>query len=203
MNPSSPRFIVSNTGYITCSFNSEHQLTTEAGSGTVTRNFAPFLYSSATSIAKAKDENGEYTRNEVQGRQYVAGVTSRIKIDPYTTEYQYSYVFCANSGEFFSNETLGNHSYANYEVMSAFVENAIRVDEYANAELGNTSMNTKNRGGKILTDYSIYDVETSDQDRTYLALTRPITVVLTVFIFAIPLALAVLGIVIRVKRKFL
>ena len=203
LNPSSPRFIVANTGYITCSFHSENELMPEAGSGEVTRNFAPFLYSSITSEAKAKNEDGEYILTERKGRQYVAGVTSRIRRDSYTGEYQYSYVFCANSGEFFSNETLGNHSYANYEVLSALVENVIRVDEYADAELGNTSMNTKNRGGKILTDYSIYDVETSDKDRTYLALTRPAIIALTVFICAIPLSLAVLGLVVRIKRKFL
>ena len=199
---SSPRVVISNSGYIKCSYGDAESIN-EPGTYSVARNFAPFLYSSDEARAYDKDNNGEYNALEAVGRKYVAGVTSRIEINHYTGEYKYSYVFCANSGDFFSNETLGNSSFANYEVMSAYTENVIRTDEYADAELGHDGKNTVNRGGKILTDYSIYDVETKDKNRTYMALTNSVVTVMTVIIMLIPVAVAVLGIVVRVKRRFL
>lgn len=198
--PSAPSVVVGNSGYIKCSYG-DAESTNEPGTYSVTRNFAPFLYTSDEARAYGKDAGGEYI--DAEGRQYVAGVTSRIEMNTETGEKKYSYVFCANSGEFFSDETLGNYSFANYEVMSAYVENVIRTDEYADAELGHDGKNTVNRGGKVLADYAIYNVETQDDNRTYLAFTKGAQIVLTVFIMIIPVALAVLGIVVRVKRKFL
>ena len=87
--------------------------------------------------------------------------------------------------------------------MSAYTENVIRTDEYADAELGHDGKNTVNRGGKLLADYSIYNVETKDENRTYMALTKSTVTAFTVIIAIIPLAIAVAGIIVRIKRKFL
>ncbi len=199
---SAPSVVVGNSGYIKCSYGDAESIN-EPGTYAVARNFAPFLYSSDEARAYNKGDMDEYNILEAVGRQYIAGVTSRIEINSETGEYKYSYVFCANSGDFFSNETLGNPSFANYEVMSAYTENVIRTDEYADAELGHDGKNTVNRGGKILTDYSIYDVETKDENRSYLALTKGTVTVMTVIIMIIPVAIAALGIAVRIKRRFL
>ena len=199
---SAPSVVVSNSGYIKCSYG-DAESTNEPGTYAVSRNFAPFLYTSDEARAYSKDEHGDYNALEAVGRKCVAAVTSRIEINNYTGEYKYSYVFCANSGDFFSNETMGNTSFANYEVMSAYAENVIRTDEYADAELGHDGKNTVNRGGKVLSDYSIYNVETKDENRTYMALTQSTVTVMTVIIMLIPVAVSALGIAVRVKRKFL
>jgi hypothetical protein len=64
-----------------------------------------------------------------EGSYGLAAVTTRTVFDSVTAEYTYSYVFCANDGDFFSNELLGNASYANFEIMSALINNISRVDD--------------------------------------------------------------------------
>ena len=128
-----------------------------------------------------------------------------MALDSYTGEYEYSYVFCANSGDFFSGETLGNYSFVNYEVMSALVENMIRIDEYASMELGSESQNSSNRGGKILLDTTMYTYDTiyDGDNNVYKGLTDAMIVVYTVVLAVFPIAVAVVGICVRVKRKYL
>ena len=109
---------------------------------------------------------------------------------------------CAASPDFFSDDYVGNAAYANYEVLSALVENMIRTDEYASIELGGLSMNSPNLGGKVLEDTTIYSVDTY-VDTEYRLLTNSAAVWFTVAFLAVPFAVAVIGIVVKIKRRFL
>ena len=79
-----------------------------------------------------------------------------------------------------------------------------RSDEYANMDLGSTSMNSANRGGKVLLDTDILENDTYVNG---ILITRGLSPLATawyvVLITAVPVAVAVLGIVVRIKRKYL
>ena len=201
---SAPSMVFKNTGYISCSYG-EAEGTNEPGSYTIARNYAPFFFTTENAVAYEKNESGEYLSPSVSGKLDLAAVTVRMALDSYTGEYEYSYVFCANSGDFFSGETLGNYSFVNYEVMSALVENMIRIDEYASMELGSESQNSSNRGGKILLDTTMYTYDTiyDGDNNVYKGLTDAMIVVYTVVLAVFPIAVAVVGICVRVKRKYL
>ena len=210
---SAPKVVVSNTGAIISSWG-ESVGTGESGSSTTSRIFAPFLYSSETSEAKSKsDKTGEYSLIESQGKQVIAAVGGRQTLDSETAEYTYSYIFCAASTTFFSSETLSNASYANYDVVSALVQNIARLETHADSALGGLSLNNKdNLGGKMLVDTTIRDTENIVQGwndkgewETYVesAMTTAHVVVFTIIIFMVPLAIAIVGIVLCIKRKYL
>ncbi|MBE6531976.1 MAG: hypothetical protein E7676_00515 [Ruminococcaceae bacterium] len=200
---SSPSMVFDNTGYISCSYGDNLGIF-EPGTTYVSRAYAPFFFTSSDARAYEKNEYGEYATPITAGRLDVASVVTRIERDGTTGEDKHSYIFCANSPDFFSNDHLGNASYANYEIMSALTENMIRSDEYANIDLGSTSMNSANRGGKVLLDTDILETDTYVND---ILITRGLssaaTVWYVVLIMAIPVAVAVFGIVVRIKRKFL
>lgn len=200
---SAPSMIFSNTGYISCSWG-DVEGTNEPGTYDVARNYAPFFFTSPDATAYEKNSYGEYLSPTKNGQMDLAAVSVRMEIDSRTGEYTYSYVFCANSPDFFSNDHLGNPSFANYEVMSALVENISRTDEYADIELGSTSANSSNRGGKILLDTTIYDDNTYEGTKiSFYGLTQTMTVILTVIIMIFPFLVLILGTIVRIRRKFL
>lgn len=197
---SAPAVLFENTGHIECSFG-DAEGTNEPGSYTISRNYAPFLFTTDAAVSYEKDENGLYVQPSRAGRLDLAAVTTRMELNSVTGEYKYSYVFCANSPNFFSNDQLGNFSFANYEIMSALTENMVRTDEYASIDLGSTSMNSSNRGGKILLNTTIFNAESNTGDHKGLSNTTLgwyIAILVT-----LPLAIAVVGIVVRIRRKFL
>ena len=195
---SAPRVIVDNTGYISCSYG-DGLGTNDPGTYSITRNYAPFLFSSEGAVAYARDGYGDYVAREREGEMDVAAVTSRKVLDQETGKSRFSYVFCANSPDFFSNETLGNASYANYEVMSALAENMIRTDEYASMHLGSSSANSDFQGGKLLLDVNISNQTAYGK----AALTSNAVTAYTVILAVIPVVIAGFGIAICLRRKFL
>ena len=117
---------------------------------------------------------------------------------------------CANSKDFFSNDLLGNPAYANYDVISAVVENMVRTDVYASSDLGGSSMNSKSFGGKQLVSSTIYDYENKvySPDATEVVkinkgITPVAVTVFSIFIYAVPTVIAIVGISVGIKRKFL
>jgi hypothetical protein len=190
--------VVDNTGYITCSYG-EELITNDPGTYSITRNYAPFLFSSEGAVAYEQNEYGEFVARESEGRMDVAAVTSRKVLNQETGKNQFSYVFCANSPDFFSNETLGNASYANYEVMSALAENMIRTDEYASMHLGSNSANSELQGGKLFLDTNI----ANQPNYGKATLTDGAKTAYMVILVAIPVVIAGLGIAVCVRRKFL
>lgn len=197
---SAPAVLFENTGHIQCSFG-DAQSTNEPGSYTISRNYAPFLFTTDSAVSYEKDESGQYVQPSRAGKLDLAAVTTRMELNSVTGEYKYSYVFCTNSPDFFSNDQLGNFSFANYEIMSALTENMVRTDEYASIELGSTSMNSSNRGGKILLDTTIFAAESNTGE--HKGLTSAALGWYIAILVAIPVLVAVCGIVVRVKRKFL
>lgn len=207
--PSAPAMVFKNTGYYTCAY-SPAETMPEAGTNIATRNYAHLFTSSSSARAYERDENGDYTLFAGEGEMHIAGVTTRLEIDTRTSEYKYSYLFCAPSAGFFSSDLLGNASYANYDIVSALVENISRVDEYASIELGGVSYNSPNLGGKpiLKTDMSEDDVYEYDSDKrqdvlVLYGISQTEVTIITVLVMLVPLAVAVVGIVIRVRRKFL
>ena len=201
---SSPSMVFDNAGYIKCSYGEKFG-TNEQGTYSVSRAYAPFFYTSSSAKAYEKNSFGEYVALEAEGKLHVAAVTTRLELDSYTGSYKYSYVFCVNSPDFFSNDHLGNASYANFEVMSALTENMVRSDEYASIDLGSTSMNSANRAGKVLLNTEISSQTEYDTDGSVIhyGLTVDAAVWYTVIIMLAPAAIGVVAIVVRIKRRFL
>ena len=208
---SSPRMVIPNSGYISCAFGEASSLT-EPGTGDVSRRFCKFLMASASAKAYSKSEvTGEYNElyNE-DGGYAIAGVSVRSDFDSTSAETVYSYLFCANSADYFSNEVLGNASYANYDVTALLLNNITRVDYYASLELGGTSVNSSSYGGKQLVstqlsteDTNIYSPDASSIVKVNKGIEMGAIVAYTVIIASIPVALLAVGIVVCVKRKFM
>ena len=207
--PSAPATVFSNTGYISCSFQGATSVP-EDGSLATGRHFASLFDTYESASAHKKDENGEYNRFWDNGKLTLAATTTRMSIDNYTSEYSYSYLFCVNSPDFLKSDYLGNGSYANYDVVSALVQNIARIDEYASLELGGTSLNSPNVGGKPLASTTIsdtvsykYDYLRGDYVVDKYGLTSGTAVGVTVVLMLIPVAVAIGGLAVCIRRRFL
>ena len=210
---SSPRVIIENTGAIVSAYG-ESEGSVESGTPKTSRLFTPFLYSSKEAKQYGVSNSGVYNALAAEGQAVVAAIGGRQTIDEDTGEYSYSYIFCAASPDFFSGSTVGNPSYANFDVISALVQNIARLETHADSSLGGLSMNNSDDkfGGKMLVVSSRreddkvqteYDENGKRVTKTYLGLTAPKRVIYTVIIFAIPLAILVVGVVMHIKRKYL
>ena len=203
--PSAPSMVFKNTGFVECAYGQAGSVN-EPGTVTVNRHYAPFFYSST--VANALDSsNQNYHNAAIQGAMDIAAVTTRMEIDQTAAVYKYSYVFCAPSAEAFSNELLGNGSYANFDIMAALVQNISRIDEYASIDLGGKSWNSANLGGKpflniTMSEDPIFDINDEGEEEMIVeGLSSGKRVVYTILIAIAPVALTALGIVIKVKRK--
>lgn len=212
---SSPKVVVSNTGTIVSAYG-DSVGDSEAGSTKTSRIFAPFLYTSSGAASFGK-LNGEYNESMVdaKGKQIIAAISGRQTIDSVSNERTYSYIFCAASRDFFKNELIGNASYANYDIVSALVQNIARLETHAPSTLGGLSLNNSDDtfGGKMLDDASIRSKDEYIQGvnengdvvvvETRHGLTTAMLVIIIVIASVIPLSIAVLGLVICLKRKYL
>ena len=202
LGQNAPPMVFDHTGHIISSYGDTWS-TPEAGTYMVTRNYAPLFMTTSDARAHyiAPDGSRELTN---EGIMHVAGVTTRMELDSITAENKYSYVFTAPSADFFSNDMLGNTSYANFDIMSLLVENISRVDEYASIELGGSSFNSPNLGGKPFLEIEMSSTDVYDGDDIVLYGISPGEIILlTVLVLAIPLVVLGVGIAVRVRRKFL
>lgn len=206
---SAPLTLIPNTGYIECSFGDKWSVP-EAGTYSTSRNYAPLFYSSSNASAHELSAGGEYTDLDRRGQMHLAAVSSRLELDSYTNENKYSYVFCANSPDFFSSDVLGEHSYANYDVMSSLITNMVRTDGYASIELGGFSKNSKNMYGKILDRSLISETNVYATDKTtnqlvlvHYGLSSGEAIGITAGLMLIPVGIAVAAVIMRIRRKFL
>lgn len=206
---SSPRMIISDTGYIYCAFG-DGDAKSESGSYNISRSYAPFMFSSNDARSFAKNAiTGEYVAPATErGRHTLCAASARTVIDSVTSNQSYSYVFAAASAEFFSNKLVSEASYANYDIISALAKNISRTDSYASIDLGGSSFNSSSFGGKQLVDTALSDTDTDifAPDGTHVGMNRGISltvrVVYAVIIAAIPVAIAILGTCVYLKRKF-
>ena len=208
---SAPRFVLTNTGYIKCAYGVT-DTSTENGTGRDFRIYSPLFFASDEASAYTKNENGEYLlkANDDERMMELVGVTTRKQLDSTTNENTYSYVMCANSAEFFTSAFVGSSAYSNYDILVALAQNATRADEHASIELGGISQNSPSYGGKLVitngmtfTGEKIYDKDPSQPIKINRAISSAEIVLFTIIIFLIPSAIAVAGIYVKTKRKYL
>ena len=210
--PSAANTVFTDSGYITTTY-VEGGSDYEPGNLTVERRFLSFMDSYSSAIAYEKNADGVYADPERDGKLTLAATTARKYLDQYSGEESYSYVFCVNSPSFFSNELLGNSSYANNEVVSLLVDNMARTDMYASIDLGSASQNSASYGGKILADTSLSPTDiyqdifdggyVIDQIRIHFGLDAGEATGIAVTIFVLPMIILGLGIAVFVRRRFL
>ena len=200
---SAPKTLFSGTGYIDCAFGADTQIN-EAGSFDVTRVYTSFIKSPEKSTPYTSDGKRGAT-----GSYDIAAVSVRTCFDNMTAERTYSYVFCVNDGDFFSNELLGNAAYANFDIMSALVNNISRRDIYASTDLGGSTLNSDRVGGKEIVSTTLYeeDTETLSTDGQTIVVNRGIgkaaKVLISVAVAVMPAAALVLGVIIYLRRTYM
>ncbi len=200
---SSPRVIISDAGEIRCGYDLGTGMP-EPGSNSYSRYYASFF--STTEKSKLLKENGDVAGNAAV--RDICAIALRYGVDATTLAHSYSYIFCVNSASFFTEKSLGNHSFANYDITGALVENIAREDIYASMELGGTSLNSPSYGGKRLQSEAIATTLTKiyASNGSIVKTNAPLTAVAQGVIIsiavALPLAAAIMGFVIHLRRRF-
>ncbi len=213
---SAPLTVITNSGSVECSYG-ESSAAHEDGAKDVSRNYVSLL-STSDKAQKYMKENGEITSivDGEAGKQDLAALCIRSYFDSVSTINLYSYVFCVNSADFFENNLIGEPSYANYDIVSAVVDKISRVDDYASLNLGGSSLNSSSLGGKLIIPMNMTELgetiisnKLDESGMTYEVIkenngiSKTEKVAYACFIFAVPLATAVVGIVVSVKRRYL
>lgn len=136
----------------------------------------------------------------------LSALTTRMWYDSYSLEYYYSYVYASAGTELITNTYLTNNSYANNDVFFALVRYISRVDSYADMNLGSSSFNSENVGGKRLWTCRL-DTETHtdyEAGGEYPGFTSGSLVMWAIIIFVFPLVFVpVIGIVVCTRRRYL
>ena len=213
--------IFSDVGSIECSFLNGSSVA-EPGTTNVARKYAPYLTTTKHAKRYMRDPiTGEILPSQLDGdaRVYdLAAVSVRTHYNTVTTEVKQSYIFCVNSPEFLSNDLLGEASYANYDILSAVIEDMSRIDDYASTNLGGNTGNSTSPGGKKLLntamsteDVTIYSNKHKNDDITLgfvvikenHGITTADKVTFAVCIAILPIGALVTGIAVSVKRRYL
>lgn len=207
---SAPRMIFKNAGYVRCTFSESYSMQ-EHGTMNTFRSYADFLFTSDTAIPYGKNPDGKYLGKAGEAGKYdLAALVVRNYLHETENINKMSYLFCANTKEFFSNDILGNAYYANYEIVSSLIENISRLDIYGSNELGGGGLNSPTYGGKqihasVLSEelVKVYSSDAKSVIEINHAITDAMTAFIVFVVFAIPVAILVFGIVKRIQRKFL
>lgn len=197
---SAPKMVFSNTGYVYCSLDMGETMI-EQGNKFASRNYASFIGTSDNAYTYVGSATDRSERTLI-----AAGI--RKNLDSYTAENSLAYLFCTSSLDVFSNELLGNTSYANYDIWTSIINNISRTDRYATIELGGLSQNSPSFGGKQLVNMQL-STSPSDVyswDAKYVVkhnrgLSGAATIVYTVIVMTLPVATLALGVVVYIKRK--
>lgn len=200
---SAPKMVFADTGYLYCAFG-DGDTRREPGYKNVTRKYATFIGSFETATANT----GEGVVESEAGYKALAAISARTNLNQYSGENTYSFIFATASKEFYSNEILGNYSYANYDLTRDVFINISRTDRYVSTDLGGLSQNSISFGGKKLVDTALYtDTRTVyDAERNatvYKGFSKANNTFYTVLVLAPAGAALVLGAVMFIKRKFL
>lgn len=199
---SAPKMVFKNTGYMYCAFENGDALI-EHGNRNGSRFYTPIMSTSKNAyshVGSAKDI----------GEKSLIATSVRTHLDSFTAERTYSYILCTNSADFFSNEILGNPTYANYDVMASIITNISRTDKYATTELGGDTANSPLPGGKRLVSTTLSKTQTSilSPDLTQIVgtkkgLNQATKRAIIITVMAVPVAISAAGIAVFIKRKFL
>ena len=208
---SAPLTVISDAGSVECSF-AESTAQNEPGTGYASRQYAPFLTTSDTAQRYMKDKNGNITTvvDGLPDKYDVAALSVRSQVDPIANESVFSYIFCVNSPDFFSNSLIGEASYANFDIVSAVIDNISRIDDYASVDLGGLSLNSKSSGGKMIIpmnmsedDVTLYKNDYTTVIKENHGISKTEIVIYSVIAVIVPLAALVVGTVVSVKRRYL
>ena len=215
---SAPLTVFPNSGSVDCSF-TETTLAAEPGAQNVTKQYAPFLTTSGTAQHYIKDKTtGEITGyvDGEAGQFDLAALCVRREHDPVSNVLSYSYLFCVNSPEFFSSSLIGESSFANYDMVSAVVDNISRIDDHASMDLGALSFNSASGGGKYVIpttmsedDVTIYSNKTNETDGRRIiikhnhGISTSNKVFFTCLVSVVPVTIAIIGTVVAIKRRYL
>ena len=201
---SPPRTAVPHSGYLSMAW--KHSEQTGSSTSAVNGYYSPFL--SSSSGAYAYTLSGELANAKAQSF-CLAALACKVYTDSYTNRSYYSYVFASAGTGLCDNAYVGEASFGNYDVLFSLVRYLSRTDEYASTELGGTSYNSENMGGKVLIygDLSETDVAVRDNRgniiRIYEGLSATATWIWTVSFTALPaLIVCIYGIVTLAKRKY-
>ena len=199
---SAPQMVFSDAGYLKCGYGADDAML-ESGTYNASKIYSSFITTSD------KGESNIDTGIEKEGKMDLAALVTRTLLDTHTSERTFSYLFCTADRDFFSNELLGNPAYANYDVMQSVITNISRTDRYASMELGGLSYNSPNFGGKQTIDATINEQDTSyyNGDGSEAGFVKGLSdgevTAYTIMVFAMPVAVFVLGVVMFIKRKYL
>lgn len=214
---SAPLTVFTGAGSVECSF-SESNSAHEDGARNVSRNYVSLLSTSDSAQKYMTNAAGEVTSivDGAPGKYDLAALSIRSYLDSTSAVNLYSYVFCVNSPSFFESELLASSSFANYDIVSAVVDKISRVDDYASLNLGGSALNSSSVGGKLIIPMNMTELgETITSNKLSEdgisnevikenhGISKSDKVVYTCFVFAVPLAAAVVGIVVAVKRRYL
>ena len=204
---SAPDMVFKDSGYIYCSF-PEGDSIPESGSYNTSRDFASFIGTTDRAIATVSRDDTRQTA--AAGFKSLAAVSARTYLDGTTTENDFSYIFAAASEHFFSNDVLGNPSFANYDIMRSVITNLSRTDRHVSIDLGGSSPNSSSYGGKQLVDmtfrdsaYDIYSPDGTEVIKTNRGFTATARTWFTVIALIAPAGALVAGCIVFIKRKFL
>lgn len=194
---SAPRMVFTNSGFLSCSFTDGIGLG-EPGTYNVMHRYTTFIGTSDSAVAyEPYDHEGNLNQGNTviaeggaMGYKCLAAAVVRTSLDEYSAETTSSYLFCTNTADFYSNDILGNGSYANRDIMESFILDLTRTDRFVSSDLGGDNPNV-NYGGKWS---AVTELE---------GFTAAHAVWYVIIIAVLPVSALVLGIVIFVKRKFL
>ena len=141
---SPPRTAVPHSGYLSMAW--KHSEQTGSSTSAVNGYFSPFLSSSAGAYAYTL---GGALANAKAQSFCLAALSAKVYTDAYTNYNYYSYVFASAGTGLCDNAYVGEASFGNYDVLFSLVRYLSRTDEYAGTELGGTSYNSENMGGKV------------------------------------------------------
>lgn len=198
---SSPRVIADRTGSVKLAWKTAD--INLSGNSSAQCWYSDFLLSSEN--ARTYTIDGNYLSGETAAYP-VAALTTRSWSDSYSLEHYYSYVFGAATTTLTSNLYLTNASYANYDILFALVRYISRIDSYADMDLGGSSFNSANVGGKQLQYSALEDTDHTDYVlmRDYPAFTQSSLIMWSILILCIPVVvIPAIGIFVCVRRRHL
>lgn len=110
-------------------------------------------------------------------------------------EYRYSYVFASGSEGLIRNETLGDPSLGNGDVVFSLLRTISRTDEFASGEIGGFDMNA-NYGGKMFDETHLSSGETNEVwfGLEYYHMYKGLTAGHKVFLYIVTLAVPALAV---------
>ena len=194
---SAPSTVIEGSGYIKRSWLGETlsiSLDTSAMTSAVFR--APAGCRTYNAAGAVTDDSGDYV---------LARLSARVTVVQDIEDY-YSYVFCAATTSLTDTAYLADPSLGNYDVMFATVRFISRTDAYASTALGGLNYNTSTFGGKRFQETALSNVpvekwEKGELIHTYPAMTASVIVTWTLIALLPAGAVAVLGVVVCVRRR--